>query len=90
MQRESRWSDLAALAREWLRSSADDAEPWHLLGLALARLDRPTEALAALECALHLSPSHGAVRSSLEGLRAVLPPAGVALRPTRAAPCPPA
>lgn len=90
MQRESRWSDLAALAREWLQAAADDVEPWHLLGLALTRLDRPADALAALECALQLSPSHGAVRSSLEALRAVLPPAGAAVRPTRAAPCPPA
>jgi serine protease Do len=88
MRRESRWSELAALAREWLQSVADDAEPWHLLGLALARLDRPAEALAALECSLHLAPSHHAVRSSLEALRAVAPPPTTALRSTRSAPCP--
>jgi serine protease Do len=85
MRRESRWSDLAALARDWLRTVADDAEPWHLLGMALTRLNRPAEALDALECSLHLSPSHGAVRSSLEALRATSP-----ARPPRAAPCTPA
>lgn len=91
MRRDSRWSDLATLAREWLRSVTDDAEPWHLLGLALARLDRPSEALAALECSLHLAPSHGAVRSSLDALRALAPPpATPPIRPARAAPCPPA
>jgi serine protease Do len=90
MRRESRWSDLAALAREWLQNAADDAEPWHLLGLALTRLDRPAEALSALECALHLSPSHGAVRSSLDALRNALPPAAAAVRPSRTPPCPPA
>lgn len=88
MRRESRWSELATLAREWLQTVADDAEPWHLLGLALARLDRPAEALAALECSLHLAPSHGAVRSSLDALRSMSPPAATAQRPTRTAPCP--
>jgi hypothetical protein len=91
MRRESRWSDLAALAREWLQTATDDAEPWHLLGLALTRLDRPADALAALECALHLSPSHAAVRSSLDALRAVLPTTPTpAVRTPRATPCPPA
>lgn len=85
MRRESRWSDLATLAREWLRHAADDAEPWHLLGMALARQGKPAEALDALECSLHLWPAHGAVRSSLDALRATSP-----ARPTRATPCQPA
>ena len=89
-RREARWSDLAALAREWLQTVADDAEPWYLLGMALARLDRPAEALAALECSLLLSPSHAAVRSSLDALRAAAPQSAVPVRPPRAAPCPPA
>jgi serine protease Do len=85
MRRESRWGDLAALADEWLQSAADDAEPWHLLGLALSRLNRTGEALAALECSLHLSPAHAAVRSSLDALRAALPATDAAtLRPSRA------
>lgn len=89
-KRESRWSDLAALAREWLQTVADDAEPWHLLGMALARLDRPIEALAALECSLHLAPSHAAARSSLDALRAAAPQSATPIRPPRAAPCLPA
>lgn len=89
MRRESRWSELATLAREWLLSGGDDAEPWHLLGLALARLDRPAEALAALECSLHLAPSHGAVRSSLDALRAAVPQSAPPVRTPRAVPCSP-
>ena len=88
MRRESRWSDLATLAREWLRHATDDAEPWHLLGMALTRLDKPAEALDALECSLHLWPSHGAVRSSLDALRISAP--ALPTRPQRAAPCQPA
>ncbi len=85
--RDARWSDLAGLAREWLRQSADDAEPWHLLGQALARLDLPQEARAALECSLYLAPSHVAVRSSLDRLRAHT---STAPAPSRMAPpCPP-
>ena len=66
-----------------------DAEPWPLLGMALAAFDRAAEALAALECSLHLSPSHAAVRSSLDALRATAQSAAP-IRPTRAAPCAPA
>ncbi len=80
MRSESRWNDLATLAREWVRHTVDDAEPWHLLGMALARLDRPSEARDAFECSLHLSPSNAAVRSSLDALR-------TAARPARTAPC---
>lgn len=80
LRSESRWNDLATLAREWVRSTVDDAEPWHLLGMALARQGLPTEARDAFECSLHLSPSHPAVRSSLDDLR-------TAARPARSAPC---
>jgi serine protease Do len=80
LRSESRWTDLATLAREWVHHSVDDAEPWHLLGVALARLERPTEARDALECSLHLSPLHTAVRSSLDALR-------TAARPARTSPC---
>jgi serine protease Do len=90
LRHEARWSDLAMLAREWLQTVADDAEPWHLLGMALARLDRPAEALTALECSLHLAPSHAAVRSSLDALLAAAAPGGTSVRPQRATPCPPA
>ncbi len=70
LQRDDRWTDLAVLTRQWLRQSDGDAEPWHLLGLALARLDQPHAARAALECSLHLAPSHITVRSNLERMRA--------------------
>jgi serine protease Do len=80
LRSESRWNDLATLAREWVRQTVDDAEPWHLLGMALARLERPSEARDAFECSLHLSPLHAAVRSSLDALR-------TAARPARTSPC---
>jgi serine protease Do len=80
LRSESRWNDLDALAREWVRQAVDDAEPWHLLGTALARLERPSEAREAFECSLHLSPLHAAVRSSLDALR-------TAARPVRTSPC---
>jgi serine protease Do len=80
LRSESRWNDLATLAREWVRHTVDDAEPWHLLGMALARLDRAKEARDAFECSLHLSPSHAAVRSSLDALR-------TAAQPARTSPC---
>jgi serine protease Do len=81
LKRESRWSELAALAREWLRNAVDDAEPWHLLGMALAQQNRPEKAREAFECSLHLTPSHAAVRSSLEALRVAAP------RAARTSPC---
>jgi serine protease Do len=81
LKRESRWNDLATLAREWLRHAVDDAEPWHLLGLALAQQGRAEQARYAFECSLHLSPSHAAVRSSLDALRVAAP------RVARTSPC---
>lgn len=89
-KRESRWTDLAALAREWLQSVADDAEPWQLLGLALAQLDRPDDARAALECAVHLSPTNATLRSSLGALPAPARQASAPLSSTLTAPCLPA
>lgn len=70
LQRDDRWVDLAALTRRWLRLANGDAEPWHLLGLALARLQQPQAARAALECSLYLAPSHRTARADLERLRA--------------------
>jgi serine protease Do len=70
LQRDDRWNDLATLTRQWLRQTSGDAEPWHLLGLALAQLNRPQAVRAALECSLHLAPSHITVRSHLDRLRA--------------------
>ena len=89
MRREARWSDLAELAREWLQGVADDAEPWHLLGLALTRLDRHDEARAALECALHLSPTNATVRTSLAALPAAAASASAPTSSNPTAPCRP-
>lgn len=69
LQRDQRWGELALLAHDWLRSDADDAEPWHLLGTALERLERPAEARTALECSLQLAPAHAGVRAQLQSLR---------------------
>jgi hypothetical protein len=41
LRRDARWHELASLARDWLRADADDAEPQHLLCLALANLGEP-------------------------------------------------
>ena len=70
LQRDDRWNDLATLTRHWLRQAHGDAEPWHLLGLALTHLNQPQAARAALECSLHLAPAHITVRANLDRLRA--------------------
>lgn len=69
LQRDGDWGELALLAHDWLRSDAEDAEPWHLLGTALEQLDRPAEARMALECSLQLAPAHATVRAQLLALR---------------------
>jgi serine protease Do len=69
LQRDAQWGELALLAHDWLKTDAEDAEPWHLLGTALERLDRPAEARMALECSLRLAPAHGTVRAHLLALR---------------------
>lgn len=78
MQRDARWGELALLAHDWLRTDADDAEPWHLLGTALEQLDRPREARGALECSLALAPAHRGVRAHLDALRERAPLPGEA------------
>ncbi|MBX3605246.1 MAG: trypsin-like peptidase domain-containing protein [Piscinibacter sp.] len=85
LQRDAQWGELALLAHDWLQRDADDAEPWHLLGTALERLDRPSEARMALECSLHLAPAHGTVRAQLESLRGRIdePAAAGGCRPDR-------
>lgn len=83
LQRDHRWGELALLAHDWLRADADDAEPWHLLGTALEKLERPVEARAALECSLQLAPAHAGVRAQLEALRMRpdIPPTPARCRP---------
>lgn len=71
---QQRWQELSTLADEWVRADPDDGEPWYLLGTALGRLGRATEARDALECALRLEPARQAARQEL----AQLPPAAAA------------
>jgi Flp pilus assembly protein TadD len=56
LERDNNWTELEALASQWARSDADDAEPWYLQGVALAQLDRPTDARMALERSLAIEP----------------------------------
>lgn len=68
LMRDDRWAELADTAREWIGppgSESDDAEPWALLGVALAQLGRDTEARSALECALAIDPDRRAARERL-------------------------
>jgi serine protease Do len=53
------WPALAQLARQWAESDGTDAEPWYLHGLALAELNRPSDAQTALEQSLAIEPRSG-------------------------------
>lgn len=52
LQRDDQWRALESLAVEWARDDASDPEPWYLMGVALARMDRLPEAQRALDCSL--------------------------------------
>jgi hypothetical protein len=69
MQRDRAWADLVQLSREWLDSDATDPEPWQLLGTALQRLDRLSDARHALECAFQLAPANPALLTQVLTLR---------------------
>jgi cytochrome c-type biogenesis protein CcmH/NrfG len=56
LERDSHWTELEALASQWVASDADDAEPWYLHGLALAQLNRLPDAQRAFERALAIEP----------------------------------
>lgn len=45
MEAERRWSDLEALARQWIAGNPDSASAWHALGRAQAAGGRGSEAL---------------------------------------------
>ena len=64
LQRDDQWRALESLAVEWARDDAADPEPWYLMGVALARMDRPAEAQRALDCAVAAGPA-----SSVSGAR---------------------
>ena len=39
-QSDGHWPELESLAADWARADASDPEPWYLMGLALARMNR--------------------------------------------------
>jgi hypothetical protein len=57
LERDDRWPELEALALEWARADATDPEPWQLMSVALARMNRLAEAQHALECSLAFEPA---------------------------------
>lgn len=65
LERADRWAELETLAADWVRSDAGDPEPWYLMGIALAQLDRLAEAQHALECSLVLEPASKAAWARL-------------------------
>jgi serine protease Do len=68
LQRDDQWQLLETLATEWARADPGDAEPWYLMGLALAQMNRLAEAQLALECSLALEPASAAARARLESV----------------------
>jgi len=63
LQRDDQWSALESLVEEWARSDASDPEPWYLMSVALARMNRPSEAQHALACSLAVDPNARAARA---------------------------
>jgi serine protease Do len=57
LQRDEQWSELESMAVEWARADASDPEPWYLMGVALAQMNRLPEAQHALECSLAIEPA---------------------------------
>lgn len=65
LEREEQWPALEALAVEWARADASDPEPWYLMGVALAQMNRLPEAQHALECSLGIEPAFTAAWARL-------------------------
>jgi serine protease Do len=58
MATQARWQAAAELADEWTLAQPDNADAWHQSGVALSRIDRHADALAALQQAIALAPGH--------------------------------
>jgi serine protease Do len=69
LQRDDQWPELESLASEWARADANDPEPWYLMGVALAQMNRLPEAQQALECALAIEPGSAAASARLALVR---------------------
>jgi predicted O-linked N-acetylglucosamine transferase (SPINDLY family) len=74
MARQNLWQLLFATGRvaeaadhlaDYTRSYPEDAEAWHLLGLARIRLGKTAEAMTALRQAIALNPGHVLAHNSL-------------------------
>lgn len=65
LQRERRWTDLEALAADWMRRDPEDSEPWAWLAAAREQVGRLADARAALGCALRLEPARASARAAL-------------------------
>jgi hypothetical protein len=65
LQRDEQWPELESMAVEWVRADASDPEPWYLLGVALAQMNRLPEAQQALECSLAIEPASSAALAQL-------------------------
>lgn len=70
LEAEGNWRALQPLAADWAQRSADDPEPWYLLGLALSRQGLPRDARLALACSLAIEPNLAVARSELERVTA--------------------
>jgi serine protease Do len=78
MLQASRFADLEALCKEWLRADAQDGEPWFLMGAALQAQGRDAQARWALGCALALQPTRAEARRRLNQLSPETPSAAAA------------
>jgi tetratricopeptide (TPR) repeat protein len=67
-----------AKARRVLRNRTDGAEPYYVLGAALARKGDRAEAITALRKALEIDPGHAQARATLDRLSSPLAAAPVA------------
>jgi hypothetical protein len=65
LQRDEQWPELESMAVEWARADASDPEPWYLMGVALAQMNRLPEAQHALECSLANEPASTAAWARL-------------------------
>ena len=86
LQRDDQWPELESLAVEWARDDASDPEPWYLMGVALARMDRLPEAQRALDCSLAAGPASSAAGSGPPRLAVTARHVGALARRAHAAP----
>jgi serine protease Do len=77
LQHGDRWPELKSLAAEWARDDASDPEPWYLMSMALARMDRLPEAREALRCSLAAGPASSVAVEQSWAPQVGLPPGEV-------------